>query len=66
MSLKKNKPNKLKKMKTYKTAYIIAMVILSWISITISIQRFKCVKLTQTELFLMIPDTFVCNFKNCN
>jgi len=53
-------------MKTYKIAYIIAMVILSWISITISIQRFKCVKLTQTELFLMIPDTFICNFQNCN
>jgi hypothetical protein len=53
-------------MKTYKIVYIIAIIVLLWISISTSIQRFKCVKLTQTELFLMIPDSFVCNFKNCD
>lgn len=36
-----------------------------YIAITSSIQRFKCAELTETELFIMIPQSFLLDFKTC-
>jgi hypothetical protein len=44
----------------------IFIVICIWTSITCMIQRFKCPVMTDTELFLYIPQSFVCNWKICN
>jgi len=45
----------------------IVLFVLSvmWISITTLTQRFKCSKMTETELFLHIPKSFIMDFKNC-
>lgn len=45
-------------------AFIIVGIAL-WIACSGIIQAFKCSKMTQTELFLNIPNSFICNWKNC-
>ncbi|MEY3501220.1 MAG: hypothetical protein RL308_2893 [Bacteroidota bacterium] len=47
---------------------IIAFIVIAinlWIACSGIIQAFKCPKMTQTELFLNIPNSFICNWKNC-
>ena len=44
--------------------YFIVGVML-WVAITSTIQAFKCPEMTGMQKFLYIPESFVCNFKNC-
>lgn len=53
------------KNKTKIIATIIVISSLMWMSITNIIQAIKCPKMTQTELFLHIPKSFVCEWKVC-
>lgn len=41
------------------------IIILLWVGVTTIIQMFKCPELTQTEIFLNIPKSFMLNWKNC-
>ena len=45
-----------------KLIYFIVMVILCWVLTVSIIQRFKCPELTETELFLRMPNSFICDF----
>lgn len=49
-----------------KILYWVFAPICIWIGISSTIQRFKCTKLTETELFIKIPNTFVGDWSNCN
>jgi hypothetical protein len=51
--------------KLFKIGYTILVVTCLWIAITSTIQRFKCVKMSETELFLGIPNSFMLDFKIC-
>lgn len=42
---------------------IILVLLLLWIGVTSIIARFKNPKLTETELFLRIPKSFILNFE---
>ena len=44
----------------------LLMVSIMWLVVSISIQRFRCTKMTETELFLQIPRAFICDWKECN
>lgn len=44
---------------------IVVYGIVIWTIITCTVQRFKCVKLTETELFLKIPHSFICEWEPC-
>jgi hypothetical protein len=44
---------------------VFLMIAILWMSISVFIQAFKCPEMTQTQLFLHIPQSFVLNFKNC-
>ena len=51
-------------MKTLKTiVLLLIIIILMWISVTNTIQAFKCPKMTHTELFLHLPKTIMLNFE---
>lgn len=52
-------------MNKLKIVRIILIVVFVWVAITLNIQRFMCTKLTETEIFLNIPKSFICNFKKC-
>ena len=52
-----------KNTKKYITIYVILVSLLLWTTITTVIVRFKNPKLTETELFLRIPKSFILNFK---
>lgn len=43
--------------------WFILVLLLLWTAVTYSIAGFKNPKLTQTELFLRIPKSFVLNFE---
>ncbi len=45
---------------------LILILILLWAGATTMTQRFKCPKLSETELFLMLPENIILNFKDCN
>lgn len=45
--------------------YIPVIIILLWIAVTNTIQAFKCPKMTRTELFLTIPNSFMCDWQDC-
>lgn len=47
-------------------AYVLLVAVLLWVSISCVIQRFKCPQMTETQLFLYIPHSFVCDWKHCN
>lgn len=36
-----------------------------WVLISNTVQRFKCPTMTETELLLHIPKSFVCNWSEC-
>ena len=44
----------------------VLVAVFLWISITTTIQRLNCKKMSQTELFLHIPKSFIWNYKYCN
>ena len=44
----------------------VIIMLVSWIAITNVIQACKCPLMTQTELFIHIPKTFVCDWKECD
>jgi hypothetical protein len=46
--------------------YAMLVAVFMWVAISSTIQRFKCVKLTETEIFIRIPKSFVCDWANCN
>lgn len=47
-------------------AYVLLVAVFLWVAISSTIQRFKCAKLTETEIFIRIPKSFVCDWANCN
>ena len=46
--------------------YLIFVTLCIWISITSSIQGFKCDSMTQAQLFKIIPHSIVCDFVTCD
>lgn len=44
---------------------VMSMFMFLWVGISTLIQAFKCKYMTQTELFLHIPKSFVCDWKKC-
>lgn len=53
------------KNKANKWSRIVMVIILLWITTTLLIQRFKCPKMTETELFINIPKSIVCDWQDC-
>ena len=45
--------------------YVMLIAVFMWVAISSTIQRFKCAELTETELFIRIPNSFVCDWVNC-
>jgi len=43
--------------------WVIVMIMALWLIITVSIQRIMSPGMTETELFLNIPNAFILNFK---
>ena len=50
------------KRKSISIFYVVFMLIVVWVAVSSTIQRFKNPKLTETELLLRIPDSFMCNW----
>ena len=46
--------------------YAMLVAVFMWVAISSTIQRFKCAKLTETEIFIRIPKSFVCDWANCH
>ena len=46
--------------------YILLVAVLLWVAISSMIQAFLCPELSQTELFLHIPKSFICEWEHCN
>jgi len=46
--------------------YALIFILCLWPSVGVIIQRIKCTKMTETELFLIYALIFIFNFKNCN
>lgn len=44
---------------------IILTLCIIWIAISSTIQRFKCISLTETEILIRIPKSFILDWKNC-
>jgi len=47
-------------------ALVIILLVLLWCKISITIQAFKCPQMTQTELFLNMPKSFMCEWRVCD
>lgn len=45
---------------------LLLAALVMWVAITTIIQRAACKSMSETELFLRIPKSFLCNFKVCN
>lgn len=54
------------KTKIVNTLYILLIAMILWIVISTMIQAFKCTELTQTELLLHIPKSFICVWEYCH
>lgn len=50
---------------TNNALYIMLAIMVLWVVISSEIQAFKCPGMTQTQLFLHIPRSFICNWKHC-
>lgn len=48
-----------------KVFYYLFLIIILWIVVSSTVQRFKCPEMTETQLFLHIPNSFVCNWYQC-
>ena len=46
--------------------YTVLVAVFLWVAISSMIQRFKCDTMTETQLFLHIPKSFMCDWKHCN
>lgn len=46
--------------------YIVIVAALLWVAVSSTIQAFKCTSMTQTQLFLHVPKSFICDWENCN
>lgn len=46
--------------------YTLLTAVLLWVAISTMIQALKCPELSQTELFLRIPKSFICAWEHCN
>lgn len=59
--------NKMK-MKEYicNSLYSVLVVVVLWVAVSGFIQRFKCPSMTETEVFLHIPKSVVCNWDICD
>ena len=43
----------------------VITILSAWLSLTTTIQAFKCPSMTQTELFLKIPKSFIFDWVEC-
>jgi len=50
-----------------KAKHIKALLLaaLTWVGISCFIQRFKCPEMTETQIFLHIPRSVVCDWEDC-
>ena len=57
----------MKKSKSFAFDFLLIVLIIAtvWGSVSTAVQAVKCPHLTQTELFLKIPNSFICNWENC-
>ena len=46
--------------------YFVLVAVFLWVAISSTIQRFKCTEMSETELFIHIPKSFVCDWQHCN
>ena len=46
--------------------YFVLVAVFMWVAVSSMIQRFKCDTMTETQLFLHIPQSFVCDWRHCN
>ena len=46
--------------------YFVLVAVFLWAAISSTIQRFKCAEMSETELFIHIPKSFVCDWQHCN
>jgi len=44
----------------------VLIITLVWLMISNIIQAFKCPTMSQTELFIHLPKSFICDWKECN
>lgn len=51
---------------TIKILYGVLVSVFLWVFVTTTIQAFKCIGMTQTQLLLHIPKSFVCDWNNCS
>ena len=52
-------------MKIRKIAYYIVISSFAWVSISCVIQRLKCPKMTETEILMNLPNSFIGDWKGC-
>jgi hypothetical protein len=60
----KNKMN-MKNLIKYGFIAVVSCFLL-WLATSSTIQRFKCKEMTETEILLHIPKSFLCDWDNCN
>ena len=53
------------KSKSQKIILYLITIVLLWIVVTNFIQAIKCTKMTQIQLFLHLPKSFMLNFESC-
>jgi hypothetical protein len=46
--------------------YFVLFAVGLWVVISNAIQAFKCPEMSQTELLIHIPKSFVCDWKHCD
>jgi len=49
-----------------KVLYYLLIIFMLWIVFSSMIQRFKCPKMTETEIFLHIPKSVTCDWEKCD
>ena len=52
-------------MKIRKIAYNTIIVVFIWVAISCMIQRLKCPKMTETEILMNLPNSFIGDWKGC-
>lgn len=45
--------------------HMLIIFILAWVLVSNTIQAFKCPEMTNTELFLHLPKSFICDWIYC-
>ena len=46
--------------------YFLLVTVFVGVAISTIIQAFECPEMSQTELFIHIPKSFVCDWQHCN